>query len=90
MICDFRLKGGWHMQGFPWGKSFGKSLILDLCTQIVIYWWDFSLKGQHWDYDLALSLGSSQKALMAYEKMRFQDGHSNTSITDWWPKIEAS
>ena len=52
------------IQGFHWGTKFGKSPISDLCTEIVLFWWDFSLQGQHWDYGLALSLGISQKALM--------------------------
>ena len=34
-------------QGFPWGTKIRKSLISDLCTEIVLFWWDFYLQGQH-------------------------------------------
>ena len=44
------------MQGFPWGTKIGKSPISDLCTEIVLFWWDFYLQGQHWDFGQALSL----------------------------------
>ena len=55
---DFTLEPGqvgegglvpWYMvlQGFPWGTKIGKSLISDLCTEIVLFWWDFYLQGQH-------------------------------------------
>ena len=60
-------------QGFPWGTQIGKSLISDLCTEIVLFWWDFYLQGQHWDFGLDLSLGISQKALLVKEIMGFED-----------------
>ena len=62
--------------GFPWGTKIGISPISDLCTEIVLFWWDFYLQGQHWDFGLALSLGISQKALSVKEIIGFEDGLS--------------
>ena len=53
-----------------------KRLISDICTEIVLLWWDFYLQGQHGDIGLALSLGISQKALTVKEIMGFEDGLS--------------
>ena len=46
--------GGYHVRitidlkhGFPWGTKIGKSPISDICTEIVLFWWDFYLQGQH-------------------------------------------
>ena len=33
------------VQGFPWGTEIGKRPISDLCTEIVLFWWDFLLAG---------------------------------------------
>ena len=51
---------------FPGVLKIGKSQILDLCSEIVLFWWDFGL---------ALSL-VSQKALMVREIIGFEDGLS--------------
>ena len=63
VLIWYSLQGYRKWQGFPWGTNFVKSPISALCTQIVLFWWDFSLQGRFWDYGLALSLGISQKAL---------------------------
>ena len=52
------------MQGFPLGTKIGKSPILDLCTEIVL----FILAGS------TLRLMLSQKALTVKEIMGFEDG----------------
>ena len=53
-----------------------KNPIFDLCTEIVLFSSDFLLQSQHRDFDLALSLGISQKALTVKEIMGFEDGLS--------------
>ena len=52
-----------NVQCYQKCPNFGFCPNSDLCTEIVLIWYDFSYQDQHWDYGLAPTLGISQKVL---------------------------
>ena len=64
-------EGGGGRQCYQKCPNFGFSPNSDLCTEIVLIWYDLSYQDEHGDYGLALTLGISQKALTVKEKMQF-------------------
>ena len=69
----------WSIQCYQKCPNFGFSPNSDLCTEIVLIWYDLSYQDQHWDSGLPLTLGISQKALTVKEKM-----DHDTPLLSWF------